>query len=733
MKSSVAFLRDHVLPASLCFGLAIVLMRIDALQRIEWLTLDQRTHYRAAHQPPADERVAVVGIDDTSIAENAFGRWPWSRNVHGSFLYLLNKEKPTVVALDILFTEPDVVDPSNDVSLIAGTKAATDMAVVFAAESADDAHNSNPASITRPLEHIDGDATLIPSTPFIAEPLPALTSLARIGLADTPPGTDGVRRHAYLLNRIGDRVFPNLTLQALLAYWKVSADAVRVRLGDAIYFSDGQREHRIPIDERGRYFINYRRGPRDALSYSYYTLYQGLEARHVARERTEDLPNLTGKILLVGQVADGLADFGPTPLGALTPLVFVHVNAVENILRDDYVRRPTAGAVWSVAFLVSVVGLALFSSRKFPLQVAFSLGVPVLYVLVAFQLWASASIWLPLVGPLLGFGAVQAFMVGRRVVQEQRAKAEIKGLFGTYVSPAVVHQIVESGKKPELGGHEQEITAYFSDIQGFSSFSEILPPAQLVRLMNEYLTACTDIITEEGGTLDKYIGDAVVAMFGAPIALSDHAYRACVASQRVQQRLGELRVKWRAEGTMWPDVVRQMQSRIGLNSGAAIIGNMGSRTRFNYTMTGDNVNLAARMESGAKQWGVYTMCTEATKLACERHGGDRVVFRPLGRIQVVGRARAVPIFEVAGLKETTLDATRECIASFEAALEKYYARDWDGARAGFTRSAELEPNQPGKTPGVKSNPSLVYARIAQQYRSSPPPSDWDGVYVMPEK
>jgi adenylate cyclase len=176
-----------------------------------------------------------------------------------------------------------------------------------------------------------------------------------------------------------------------------------------------------------------------------------------------------------------------------------------------------------------------------------------------------------------------------------------------------------------------------------------------------------------------------------------------------------------------------MQSRIGLNSGPTIIGNMGSRTRFNYTMMGDNVNLAARMESGAKTWGVYTMVTEATKLQCQKHGGDRVVFRPLGRIQVMGRSQAVPIFEIVGLRESLPQAVRDGIGIFEQGLAKFYARDWDAARRMFIQSVELESNQPGKTPGVKINPSLVYITRTEYYKAEPPPESWDGRYVMTEK
>ena len=164
-----------------------------------------------------------------------------------------------------------------------------------------------------------------------------------------------------------------------------------------------------------------------------------------------------------------------------------------------------------------------------------------------------------------------------------------------------------------------------------------------------------------------------------------------------------------------------------------MIGNMGSRSRFNYTMMGDNVNLAARMESGAKVWGAYTMCSEATKLACEQHGADHVVFRQLGRIIVKGRTKSVPIYEIVGLKEAVAPRTHECLALFAAGLAKYYARDWDGALALFAQSSELELNVPGKTPAVVTNPSLVYLEITAHYRKEPPPENWDGVYVMAEK
>ena len=740
MKSGLAFLRDQFMPALACLGVAFAASLTNWVQRFEHITLDYRTQLREREQPPADPRVMVVGIEDQSIAPNAFGRWPWPRQIHGGFLFLVNNEKPAVVAWDLLFAEPDIADPNNDAILIAGTKAAKNVTVIYGANSTEvNELPTNPNKLSRPFTQIEGDASRIygikDGARYVAEPMAELTAIAHIGFVDTPAAFDGVRRVAPLLVHTRQGVFPSLSLQALLAYWKVPVDGVRIRLGDGIYFMAEGRERRVPIDESGGYLVNYRRAgeEHDPLKRGYYGLVQQLEKKYRAKQAVPNLPPLEGRILLVGQAATGLSDNGPTPFSAETPLVMVHANVIENILREDYARRPPPWATWLGAFALGLFGLTYFSEHRLALHVLFSIGIVVLYAFASIQAWNSFSLWLPLVAPTLGFIAVQVFALGRRVLTEQKAKAQIKGMFGTYLSPALVNRMVEAGEMPRLGGHEAEITAYFSDIQGFSTFSEIIPPDRLVELMNEYLTVCTDIVQEEGGTLDKYIGDAVVAMFGAPMALPDHAFRACVASQRVHAGLAELRKKWKAEGDRWPEIVSKMLSRIGLNSGRCIIGNMGSRSRFSYTMMGDNVNLAARMESGAKSWGAYTMCTEVTKHACEQHGGDRVVFRALGRIVVKGRTQPAPIFEIVGLKENVADPARECIARFEAALAKYYARDWAGAIEGFTRSAELEPNQPGITPGVKTNPSIVYAGIARQYSAEPPPPNWDGVYHMTEK
>lgn len=732
MKRASAFLRQYVLPVIVCFGAAFILTLTPQARRLEDLTMDERTRLRARFDltVPLDE-LALVCIDETSIRE--VGRWPWPRKYHAEFLRATAQARPAVVSWDILFTEPT----EDDLELAQAARA--NRSVVFGAMR--ESHVEDGVSVAdavadgvkmEPLTRIEGDVSAILASPAMSVPLSPLGRVTSNGFVDTPPGDDGIRRAVPLIVRVGEQVYPTLSLRTLMEYWGADATQVTVRLGDSIQIEAPLARRRIPIDRTGAYLVNYRHSLTGFVRYGYTTTLSALTHRYVRREPTEDVPAVSGRMLLVGQTADGLADFGPTPFSPLTPLMLVHANVIENVVREDYPRRVAPVWPWAAMALLGVVGLARFSTRAPREQAVFSAGVPLVFVYVATMAWINDSRIVPVVGPLTGFIALQVFMIGRRMLTELRAKEQIKGMFSSYVSPALVSRLVAAGKPPQLGGHAEEITAYFSDIQDFSTFSEVLPPPQLVELINEYLTECTDLLQAEGGTLDKYIGDAVVAMFGAPVRLPDHAYRACVTALNVQRKLDELRAKWTAEGR-WPELVCHMRSRIGLNTGTCVIGNMGSRTRFNYTMMGDDVNLAARMESGAKSWGAYSVCTEATRQACEVHGPGRILFRPLGRVIVKGRSAAVPIHEIVGFRSEATPPTSECVEVFSAALQRFYAREWDEATKGFQRSAKLEPLIPGISPGVKRNPSLVYIDRVAKYKSDPPAADWTGVHVMTEK
>ncbi|MSU51121.1 MAG: adenylate/guanylate cyclase domain-containing protein [Opitutus sp.] len=721
-----------------CFGLAFLLTKTDLLRLAEARTLDLRTKYRHYFQPPPDPRIVIALFDDYSEANVA--PWPVDRAWHGQLNKFLAAEKAAVVTWDVIFDSRNKGKGDEDMAretqraIEAGTRI-----VVGAVPGRTIAMNQPAADDpTQRLTQIEGNPVSIERQPYAMLPFPEMRAAGWWGGVDVPHDADGLIREIPLIAHVGAHYYPSLSLQTLMVYLQVPAAQVRVKFGEAIYLTTPNRAWRIPIDSRGHFLLNYRYdlvGQRpDFPTYSYVELLV-----KISNYRFEKIPgapkppDLAGKIVFIGGTATGKADAGPTPLNPSSPRVLVHANALNSMLTGDYIQRASDALVWGLALLFAYAGLVGMARRSvFHLIGGTVLGA-VGYGVLAVLLWMYGSWWLPVMGPLLGFTGLRSLIIFQRMREDQRIRQKIKSMFGTYVSPRLVERLIQVGQPPQLGGIEAEITAYFSDIQDFSGLAEKLPATRLVALMNEYLTACTDLIHEEGGTLDKYVGDEVVVMFGAPLPVPDHAYRACVAALRVQSRLTELRAKWAKEGDQWPPSVAAMRTRIGLNTGLCVVGNMGSSTRFNYTMMGDDVNLAARLESAAKRLGVYTLCSEATQTACVQQGGDGVVFRPLGRIVDKGRSAAVAIAELVGRKEDLTDTARECLDHFAQGLACFHARDWDGARVSFERSAALELNAPGRDAGITGNPSLRYLAMVAEYSVQAPPADWDGIYVMPDK
>lgn len=708
-----------LLPTVLLLALGLSTTRLG--QQLENMTLDWRFQSRAPTDPAAHKDVLIVGIDEDSLAK--YGRWPWSRDVHAKLMTNLATRPPKAVAFDLLFTEPSA-DPTMDQKFGDALVQTPASITGAAAETLEQTKkfDAEYAGNTKAISHIQGDVQSLVGNDTGLIPVQIIGESSYTGFVNSPPEADGIRRQLPLVVRCGTRVFPSLVLQALLRNEGVETDAVEVVLGQHIRVQGSTKTWVIPIDEHGQMTVNYRH-PDTFPVFPYAGLVDQLEKLQ-GRQWPTNYPSVAGQILFIGQTAAGLSDLGPTPHGPQVPLVLIHATAMSNILSEDYITKTSKGFVigcWIFLALITIIPL-----RKGPIWLA--VLVPVLmigiYVFTAFKLFAASSIHLPVAWPVIGFGLVQSCAVLRRLVIELRAKSRIKGMFGTYLSPQVVEQMVASGEEPKLGGQQAEITAFFSDIAGFSSFSEKLTPERLVTLMNDYLTEMTDILHDNGGTLDKFIGDAIVGMFGAPLPFEAHAYHGCRAAILMQKRQIELQEKWRQEGN-WPEIVYEMKTRIGLNSGAAIIGNMGSRRRFNYTMMGDTVNLAARTESGAKSYGVYTMITGETKALAEQHKDD-LAFRFLDKIVVKGRSLPVDVYELVGFKDELSHDTKECLAIFQRGIERYLDQDWDAAKALFEQSATLEIHR-------VDNPSLILQKRCDAMKSNPPGANWDGVFIMKSK
>lgn len=705
--------------------------------------------FRARGEIPAPIKVVYVDIDSESVTD--LGNMPWDRSYFAEVSEALLREGGAkAIGLDVVFSEKGKFELVDERRFAEGNERLRNFLfadpppplVVAAGYASAEDRDINGQTLVRRLprvRHPAGEATPPELPEFRAGGHgELLANPPHIGLIDT---IDGGTRWVPLFAQAGGIRYSHMSLELARLYWGVPPDGVSVfpdriemRLGDgslkaSIPMTDGQ-------DVEVNWFSHWsspRHNPRasfvDALVYARALHSASADERKVAREF---FAGFKDAVVLIGPADPLLQDIAPTPLDSRpVPRVGIHGNLLKTIVSGEYLRRPSFGWEMVIVLTLTVVVLALAVGAG--RGRAWTRGAAVLvaggYVALAFVVFVRGHWVVPIAAPLGAALSTSFVAVGWQLVREERQKGRIKSMFGTYVSPELVDRMVDSGEDPKLGGAEVQITAYFSDIQEFSTFSEQLTPPQIVELMNEYLTACTNLITAEGGTLDKYIGDAVVAMFGAPVDLPDHAHRACLVALRIQTRLAELRRAWAASGR-WPESVGRMRTRIGLNTGEAVVGNMGSNTRFNYTMMGDSVNLAARLESAAKLYGATTLVTEATKQACELRGNE-CVFRFLDRIVVKGRSQPVGIYELVGLRTELPRQTRECVEAFETGIAAYLRQDWAAASASFRAAAEREPAAvlyPGAT-----TPAQVYLERCDVMKANPPAPDWNGVWVMRTK
>ncbi len=736
------------------------LAQTGTLDFLESKFLDWRFHYRGEIDAPV--KVIYVDVDSRSLDE--IGGWPWSRSFLAEVAAaLVEHANVRAVGIDFLLSRRGMSQEIDRKLHVRGDVALAkflfpDPPIVLAAGYAGaEFRDINGTLRTRklplvqssPEERTKSEPPEVPELEisFDAEH-PKLWTPDNVGLIDTyKNGTRVVP--AYVPESANMRRYFHMAVELARLYWDIEPAGVKI-YPDRITFekSNGDRVATLPLIGgqwvEVNWFTAWESPKTPHIEFSTVWSYANLLASDDERERNSGRAFFSSQfrdaVVLIGPVDPILQDVATTPLDDVpVPRVGLHGNLLQTIVSGKYIQRlPTwRGLPWVEYILVfglavAVSALAVVGGTR-GIRYKLLAGVVLLgFIATGFFVFNRFRLVLPIAAPV-GAAFTMSFMaIGWQLVQEEKQKSRIKNLFGTYVSPELVKRMVDSQEDPQLGGHDQEVTAYFSDIQAFSTFSEKLKSGPLVELMNEYLTACTEIIFAERGTLDKYIGDAVVAMFGAPVPLPDHAYRACLAAQRVQDQMAELRRKWAQEGAKWPEIVGRMQTRIGLNSGLVTVGNMGGRARFNYTMMGDDVNLAARMESGAKAYGVYTMVTEATKVGCVAVGGTELAFRFLDRIVVKGRSKPVAVYELVGFSSALSQKNRECLGLFEQGMARYFARDWAAAVKCFTTSASLEANRSAAGEPDETPSSILLSRC-EMLRLNPPGADWDGVFKMTSK
>ena len=666
----------------------------------------------------ATSQVVTILLDDKSLAwgkdENGLS-WPWPRELYGIISDFCRQGGARALVFDVLFTEPSSYGVDDDQRFgqgLAGNGGAVG-AMQLSEHTGKGLAETWPAQAAAPAIAIGGlDGWLAKSRPAgmvyssAQLPIPELMKSARF-LATTnlpPDAADGVYRREPLFSVFANRVVPSEALAAWLIGHNGQAGQLAIAPGR---LSVGALS--VPIDSDGRAILRYR-GP--TLTHTAYSAAAVLQAsQQISEGKTPGLdPGVfRDKYVFFGFTAPGLLDLKPTPMSGVYPGVEVNATMLDNLLSGDFMRS-MAPALTVLLLLLLCLGAGVTVSavsgagRTALIYVIFVPLAPVLGI-AAYAL----GYWLQIIALELG---TLLSLIGSSLVSyatEGQQKRYIKSAFKQYLSPTIIEELIAHPERLKLGGEKRDLSIFFSDLQGFTSISEVLTPEELTLLLNEYLTAMTDIIQEEGGTIDKYEGDAIIAFWNAPLPQPDHAVRAVRSALRCQAKLDEMRPVFRAR------VKKDLYKRIGINSGPAVVGNFGSHTKFNYTMLGDAVNLASRLEGVNKQFKTYTMISS---MVLERLGGAFPV-RELSRIAVVGRKEPVTVYEPMTAEEFA--RRRGTIEVFDRGRTEYYAGRFTEARRIFESIASEDP------------PASCYVEKCRDLAVSPPSEGWSGVWVMTQK
>jgi adenylate cyclase len=679
-----------------------------------------------------DKRLVLAALDDITIQK--LGQWPIPRE---NWAILMNKLKTfgaKIIAYDVFFSQMSrscsLVTPEEEMAIaikkfqeIEGNKViipySLSRAPINTFESIPDVL-LNYMMVAREGEGAQLHPHFVELSVFPLEILSNTEApLAHIQASSDP---DGIFRHYSLVGNIDGLYLPSF---ALSAYQHYTGDSPRLEIL-------GPGHHKLFL-QKGTTSLNYNgemkvRWLGGGSAFPIVPMWQIMEAK-------DDDPVmhavLGGNIVFVGSTAFGAHDLRHTPVDSMLPGIYFHMNAVHMLLEGKFSKdeADSTEISWGVLIGGTIIMLAVMFLGNPLIDLSTVVGlIGGLYYIDTYYL-LPAGYEIKLFFCFFSIVACYSWNTFLHFYLANKDKQFLKNAFGTYISPELIDEMYKTGESPRLGGDSGVRTAFFTDIQGFSSFSEKLSATQLVELLNEYLTAMTDILLEEKGTLDKYEGDAIIAFFGAPMPLPDHASRACLVSCRMQEKLLELRAKWTSEGDKWPAIVHEMRMRIGINAGEIVTGNMGSKSRMNYTMMGDAVNLAARLEESAKQYGIFTQVSQAV---VDLAGSD-FIFRELDTLRVVGKSVAVTTHELLGRKATATELLKNLAAKFKEGIALYKAQRFNEAMTIFKETLELEWQRFPELKGKKTNPSEIYIARCEKFLTEPPAADWDGVWTLTEK
>jgi adenylate cyclase len=717
---------------------------------IELRILDARFQLRGPRPPGS--AVVIVAVDQKS--QDVLGRWPFPRSYFAQAVDFLRESKARVIAFDMNFPQ---VDANSGLQALRSVREDYDQVVARSAHApafeaklkSREAAADNDQQFADALAHFDNailgyffmspeearaqnqerlkqflDVLSYQAYPQIVHPefarnsgvpealavspdLPQFAANAKnFGFFYTDPDPDGTVRRAPTVVEFQGAFYPSLDVAAVLAYTDTPLDQVKVIFNPSGLERLDIGKLNIPTDSRGFAQLDYD-GPGG--TFPTYSL-----ADVVQRKLPPGL--FRNRLVLIGVTATGIGDMVLTPFTQVPfPGVEVHANMIDDILYQHFIRRGVREYVTDIAFIILFsLAAGILISVVSPLRATqVLLGSLLLCFWITYYLFAHYRMWVANFLPMATLFATYAGVVSYRFFFEEGEKRKAVSTFSLYMHPTLIKQMLSHPESLKLGGEEKELTALFADVRGFTTLSEGLTPSQLVDLLNEYLSEMTELIFKNWGTLDKYIGDAIMAFWGAPVPQADHAMLACRTGLEMLQALSRLQAGWDARG------VPRLGIGIGINSGPMLVGNMGSKRRFDFTVMGDSVNLASRLEGINRQFGTSLIVSESTL----RLVREQVVARELDLIRVKGKMQPVKVYELLGL---AADAPQysDLVSRFESGLEAYRSGQW---RTAIEILEALLRDHP------QDGPSQVFIKRCQDLLAQPPEGTWDGVFVMKSK
>jgi adenylate cyclase len=677
--------------------------------------------------------VTIVDIDEKSLASK-LGQWPWPRTRMADLITNLTRLGAVVIAFDVVFSEPDRLNPDVAADTFRDLDEET-RAKLHALPSNDQIF----ADAMRRSRVVLGESGLPQVVKELDTTLP-VTGLAMLGedpqrfMFDFPgllrntqvlenaaggrglfsirPERDGIVRRVPMIMQAQGTTMPSLSFEMLRV--ATGTDTIFIKTDQAGIQSIGVKGFQIPTDRNGQLWVHFARN--DPSIY--------ISAVDVI-EGTAPPEKIRGKLVLIGPSAAGLNDIKTTPVSRAMPGVEIHAQVLEAALTKSLLSQPPYGPLleFGAAILLGILVIA-FAPRLGPVTLV-AVGALFATVLVgtSWYFFTQHRLLIDFTYPLLSTTAIYLTLIFAAFVREQAQRRQIRSAFGQYLSPALVEQLAQSPEKLKLGGEEREMTIMFSDVRGFTAISESYKhdPQGLTALMNRFLTPLTNAILARKGYIDKYMGDAIMAFWNAPLDDREHQVNACSAALDMLERIDVLNGQREVEAKEGGHAFVPINVGVGLNTGACTVGNMGSDVKFNYSVLGDSVNLASRLEGQSKEYGFPIIVGSKTALAVK----EKFAILELDFIMVKGKKEPEVIYAVAGREDTAQSGRFQRLRNLTIEmLACYRSRDWEGALAAIERGRKTDDGH-----ALAYLYNLYEARIVG-YQKNPPPEDWNGAFAL---